>query len=113
MADLSVNYAALDQAQTTLFRVAAELEHANATRDDLAEIWGPGVEDAMRGFVDNWDRHRGELLASVRSVGEMCGATCDTFRSVERALDATLTGGSPGSGTASGIASGPGGGPTR
>ena len=81
MTDLRVDYAWLDQSQTSLQRIASEFANAEATRDELAPLWGSGaVRDAMRGFVDNWDRHRGGLLSSIQNVGQMCAASAETFR---------------------------------
>ncbi len=92
MADLKVDYAALDRAQMSLRKIATELEQLERHRDDVEDIWGSdAVRGAMSGFAGNWDRHRGQLLESVREVGEMCGGTAETFRSVERGLADALT----------------------
>jgi hypothetical protein len=92
VADLKVNYAALDDAQLALSRIAAEFEHMEARRDSLAEIWGPdSIRDAMKGFADNWDRHRAGLLEDVHKVGAICAATVDTFRTCEHALADAVT----------------------
>jgi hypothetical protein len=91
MADLQVDYAALDRAQTSLHRIAAEFEQMERHRDELEDIWGSNdIRQAMSGFAGNWDRHRNELLASVNSVGEMAAATAATFRDVERGLAGSL-----------------------
>lgn len=92
MADLTVDYAALDRAQLSLRKIATELEHLERHRDEVEDIWGSDqVRDAMSGFAGNWDRHRGQLLESVREVGQMCAGTAETFRGVERALADSLT----------------------
>ena len=91
MTDLRVDYDLLDQSQTSLQRIAHEFASAEATRDELAGIWGSrDVAVAMRGFVDNWDRHRGELLSSIQRVGEMCAASTETFRCSDLALAQAL-----------------------
>ena len=87
MTDLRVDYSWLDQSQTSLQRIASEFSSAEATRDELAAIWGSrDVAGAMRGFVNNWDRHRGGLLEKIQSVGQMCAAAAETFRCTESAL---------------------------
>jgi hypothetical protein len=53
----------------------------------LAHVWGShDVAGAMRGFVNNWDRHRGQLLDKINNVGQMCAASAETFRCVDLAL---------------------------
>ena len=48
---------------------------------------------AMRGFVDNWDRHRGQLLSSIEKVGQMCAASAETFRCNDLALSQVIQSG--------------------
>lgn len=91
MTDLRVDFSLLDQSQTSLQRIAQEFESAEATRDELATIWGSrDVAGAMRGFVNNWDRHRGGLLSSIQNVGQMCAAAAETFRTLESTLAQVL-----------------------
>lgn len=93
MADLKVDYAALDRAQLSLSRIATELDQMERHRADVEDIWGSDrVREAMSGFAGNWDRHRNQLLESVRSVGEMCAATAQTFREVENGLAGVFVG---------------------
>lgn len=87
MADLKVNYQALDQSEQVLARIATELENAVARRSANEGIWGsPDVAGAMREFVDNWDRHRGKLVESLTNVGQMCGASRDSFSGADQQL---------------------------
>lgn len=87
MADLKVNYRALDQSEQVLDRIARELENAGARRDAHEGIWGSSdVAGAMREFVDNWDRHRGELVESLTSVGQMCAASKRSFSGADQQL---------------------------
>lgn len=87
MADLKVDYAALDRAQLALSRIATEFDQMERHRDEIEDVWGSDrVREAMGGFAGNWDRHRRGLLESVRSVGEMCAGTAATFRDLERGL---------------------------
>jgi hypothetical protein len=92
MTDLKVDYATLDAAHQSLERIAAELEGADHRCEELAGVWGsPDVAGAMGSFAGNWDRHREKLLESVRSVGEMCAGTTETFRGCEQGLSDVLT----------------------
>ena len=92
MTDLKVDYSLLDQSQTSLARIASEFSHCEATRDELAPIWGShDVAGAMRGFVNNWDRHRGQLLDKINSVGQMCATSAETFRCADLALRDVIT----------------------
>lgn len=92
MTDLKVDYSLLDQSQTSLRRIASEFGSCEATRDELAPIWGSSdVAGAMRGFVNNWDRHRGQLLDKINTVGEMCASTAETFRCADLALGQVIT----------------------
>ena len=87
MTDLKVDYSLLDQSQTSLQRIASEFGSCEATRDELAHVWGShDVAGAMRGFVNNWDRHRGQLLDKINNVGQMCAASAETFRCADLAL---------------------------
>ncbi|HUR75072.1 MAG TPA: hypothetical protein VMZ00_12410 [Sporichthya sp.] len=101
MADLQVDYAALDRAQTSLQKIAVEFEQMERHRDEIEDIWGSDhVREAMGGFAGNWDRHRDKLLESVRSVGEMAAGTAATFRDLERGLAGSLVVQVPSSGDA-------------
>lgn len=87
MADLKVNYRALDQSEQVLGRIAREFENAGARRDAHEGIWGSSdVAGAMREFVDNWDRHRGTLVESLTSVGQMCAAAKGSFSGADQQL---------------------------
>jgi hypothetical protein len=89
VADLRVDYEALLAAERGLERIVRLLSASEACRDDLERAWGSRqIADAMRDFVDNWDRHRKGLVADITAVGSMCGETRATFLSIERALNA-------------------------
>lgn len=93
MTDLKVDYAVLSSSELALGRIAAELESAAHHRDELSDVWGSSeVADAMREFVDNWDRHRAGLLEAVKNVGSLCASTTAAFRDVERQFTDALTG---------------------
>jgi hypothetical protein len=87
MTDLTVDYATLDDSEQSLHRIGQEFEGATDRRDVLRGAWGSGrVADAMGDFVDNWDRHRKKLLESIKSVGEMCAGTKETFQGTDKQL---------------------------
>ncbi len=93
MADLKVDYASLDNSEQSLQRIATELEGADARRAANADVWGSSdVAAAMGGFVDNWDRHRKQLVESLKSVGEMCASSRDCFTGADQQLSSTLSG---------------------
>lgn len=87
MADLKVNYAALDSSEESLLRIATELDGADTRRDANADVWGSAdVAEAMGEFVDNWDYHRGKLVESLRNVGGMCASARDCFTGTDQSL---------------------------
>lgn len=91
MADLKVDYTALNDSERSLQRIATELEGADARRDANARIWGSAdVADAMEEFVGNWDRHRKQLVGSLKSVGEMCASSRDCFTGTDQQLAGKL-----------------------
>lgn len=91
MADLRVEYAVLDATRVSLYRLARELEGMDVRRDEMDLLWvGRRVRKAMRGFTDDWDRHRRDLIAEVRELEEKVTAVADTFRGVEATLVGSL-----------------------
>ncbi|MGH3866437.1 MAG: hypothetical protein ACRDQ4_09935 [Pseudonocardiaceae bacterium] len=44
----------------------------------------------MRNFVDNWDRHRGKLVESVKNVGGMCASVREAFAAADQDLANTM-----------------------
>lgn len=91
MVNLKVDYAALDDSERSLQRIATELEGADARRDANAKIWGSSdIADKMEEFVDNWDRHRKQLVESLKSVGEMCASSRDCFTGTDQELASKL-----------------------
>lgn len=95
MTDLKIDYAALDRAHGALKAVADALDCSEARRDELDSCWGGSeVRRAMRGFVDDWDRHRHKLVVSLREMSDKSAGVAETFRDVEAALGAGLSVGS-------------------
>jgi hypothetical protein len=91
MADLTVDYATLEHPEQSLQRIATELDGADAHRDADAGIWGSSdIAEAMRNFVDNWDRHRGKLVESVKNVGGMCASVREAFAAADQDLADTM-----------------------
>ena len=93
MTDLKVNYASLDDSERSLQQIATELEGADARRAANADIWGSSdIAEAMDEFVGNWDRHRKQLVESLRSVGEMCASSRGCFTGADQQLSSKLAG---------------------
>lgn len=93
MTDLKVNYASLDDSERSLQQIATALEGAEARRAANADIWGSSdVAGAMNEFVGNWDRHRKQLVESLKSVGEMCASSRDCFAGTDQQLSSKLPG---------------------
>jgi hypothetical protein len=93
MVDLKVNYASLDSSEQSLQRIATELEGADAQRAANADVWGSSdVAAAMGEFVDNWDRHRKQLVESLTSVGGMCASARECFTGTDQQLSAKMAG---------------------
>jgi hypothetical protein len=87
VADPKVSYTVLEQSEESLQRIAAELEGAEARQHANADIWGSSdVAGAMAEFVSNWDRHRGTLVESLKSVGQMCAGSRRTFAGIDQRL---------------------------
>lgn len=91
MADLVVDYEALTRSEESLRAIADVLRHAEAHRDATDGIWGSTrVASAMAGFVDNWNRHRTELVGSLDGVARLCATTRDGFARTDSQLGAAL-----------------------
>lgn len=87
MADLKVDFAVLESSQSALKSLADQLRRSEQCRDEMVGRWGgKHVERAMRGFVDDWDRHRKKLVEALDHASAACGATLDTFCGIEAAL---------------------------
>ncbi|KRV50885.1 hypothetical protein AQ490_13105 [Wenjunlia vitaminophila] len=87
MSDLCVSYDTLEDCESDLKTIQSEFEKCGERRDQLRGIWGSGeVADAMGDFVGNWDRHRKELVQSIKSVGEMVTNTLTTFKDTDKKL---------------------------
>jgi uncharacterized protein YukE len=93
MADLKVDTDALERTAGALRDLASDLRSAEKHRDEMAGRWGGRqVERAMRGFVDDWDRHRRKLIEALENAGVPCDATVKTFCGIENALADVLAG---------------------
>ncbi len=91
MVDLKVSYASLDSSEQSLQRMATELEGADARRAANVDVWGSS-DVAMGEFVDNWDRHRKQLVESLTSVGGMCASARECFTGTDQQLSAKMAG---------------------
>jgi hypothetical protein len=91
MSDLRVDIALLSETERSMQMIHKELSSCAARRDALAEVWGSdAVGSAMSSFVDNWDRHRAQLLGSIEAVGEMAAGCRDGFATVDDRLGCGL-----------------------
>lgn len=91
--DLCVSYDALEDSERDLKTIKQEFESAARRKDELRGAWGSGeVADAMGDFVDNWDRHRKELVESLTAVGDMVSNTLQTFQQTDQKLAAECKG---------------------
>ena len=85
--DLCVSYTALEESEADLKTIKAEFENCSKRKDQLRGIWGSGpIADAMGEFVDNWDRHRKELVESIKAVSDMVTNTLKVFRETDQKL---------------------------
>ncbi|CAL9476268.1 hypothetical protein ACWDUG_00200 [Streptomyces cellulosae] len=85
--DLIVNVDLLVKSESRLKEIQRELKDLNNRKDDMHPYWGNSeISDAMGEFVDNWDDHRGKLLESVKTVGELVKATIDGFSGADAKL---------------------------
>ena len=85
--DLIVNVDLLVKSESRLKEIQRELKDLNNRKDDMHPYWGNSeISDAMGKFVDNWDDHRGKLLESVKTVGELVKATIDGFSGADAKL---------------------------
>ncbi|MFE9772268.1 WXG100 family type VII secretion target [Streptomyces sp. NPDC005931] len=89
--DLIVNVDLLVESESLLKGIQKELKDLNNRKDDMRPYWGSGeIADAMDKFVDNWDDHRGKLLDSVKTVGELVKSTINGFSGADAQLAAEL-----------------------
>ena len=88
MSDLCVDYARLQVIEHDLGIVKREFESCEEHQERLRGIYGSGtVADAMEDFTTNWDRHRKEVLESVKSVGEMASNVHQSFLKTDKKLE--------------------------
>lgn len=89
--DLKVNYATLEHSERALSQIAGELEHAEARRDALADIWGSeAVAAAMVDFVNDWDAHRQTLIKDLHKVANMCSVSKRVFSATDQKMGSEL-----------------------
>jgi hypothetical protein len=81
LSDLKVDYGVLGQTEKTLNTLYSEFKNCEAQGRVYDSEWGSGdVKGAMDGFTDNWNDHRGKLLSSIQSTGQLVSETLSTFQ---------------------------------
>lgn len=71
-ADFAVDYAMLEQTESTLNSLKSEFDGINAVPQ--AADWGDGgIASAMNDFAGNWSVHRKRLVASMESMAKHAG----------------------------------------
>jgi hypothetical protein len=67
MPDFSVDYALLDQVESTLSSLKSEFSNIDAL--PRSARWGDGgIESAMGSFASNWSDHRQQLISSLDAM---------------------------------------------
>lgn len=69
MADFVVDYALLEQVESTLNSLKGQFDSINAVPQ--AADWGdPRIASAMGDFAGNWSDHRAKLVASMEAMAK-------------------------------------------
>jgi hypothetical protein len=89
--DLVVDYDALEASAQSLGRIGREFEGAARLRDELRGSLGSGaIADAMDEFVGNWDRHRHDVVTSIRDLEGATRSVMASFGEADRRLGRSL-----------------------
>lgn len=87
MADLQIDFDALERAKRSMTSTADTLRRAQLTGDQLAGLTGhPRLADKVRDFAGNWEIHRAKLLASLKHLEDGIAAIEETLRDVDHSL---------------------------
>lgn len=93
MGDLELDTAVLDECGRSLRHVQQELQHAQTIADNYAATIGHSrLADRLRDFAGNWDDTRGEMLESIKGLGDAARGIADSFEDIEKHLVAALEG---------------------
>lgn len=87
MADLQIDFGALERAKSSMTATAETLRNARMMGDQLAGLTGhPRLAGTVRDFAGNWEIHRAKLLASITHLEESIAAVEETFADVDHRL---------------------------
>ncbi|GHI91043.1 hypothetical protein KVH22_03530 [Streptomyces olivaceus] len=85
--DLTVDIALLKASEKQLHSIQGEFEDIDGWKKELRAVVGAErMVGAMSTFVDNWDRHRKELVEEIGKVGGWIGSTRKAFEDLDRDL---------------------------
>jgi uncharacterized protein YukE len=89
--DLVVDYDVLEASATSLARIGREFEDAARLGDQVRGCLGSGaVADAMDEFVDNWNRHRREIVSAIHDLDGATRSVMESFAEADRQLGESL-----------------------
>jgi uncharacterized protein YukE len=84
MSDLTVDFHLLNESAKQLGDIKREFTDLGEWKDDITSVVGaPQIKEAMKDFVDNWDKNRKRLLESLETVGKMVEETRDAFKGLD------------------------------
>jgi hypothetical protein len=93
MGDLELDTTALDECGRSLRLVQLELQHAQSIVDNYAATIGhPKLAARLHDFAGNWDDSRGEMLESIKGLGDAARGIGTSFGDIEKHLVAALEG---------------------
>jgi hypothetical protein len=93
MGDLELDTTALGECGRSLRLVQQELQHAQAIADNYAATIGhPKLASRLHDFAGNWDDTRGEMLESIKGLGDAARGIGKAFEDIETHLVAALVG---------------------
>ena len=87
MADLLVDYYALEDSEKVLADLKGEFDHIETNVSDSTSVWSHDlVKDAMGEFAGNMDYNRKKLSQKIQDCGEKITTTLETFRDADQQL---------------------------
>ncbi|MET9192789.1 hypothetical protein ABZX60_05730 [Streptomyces olivaceus] len=85
--NLTVDITLLKASERQLHSIQSEFEDIDGWKKELRAVVGAErMVGAMSTFVDNWDRHRKELVEEIGKVGGWIGSTRKAFEDLDRDL---------------------------
>ncbi|WP_282702853.1 hypothetical protein [Streptomyces sp. CC219B] len=85
--DLTVDITLLKETEKQLRSIQGEFEGIDDWKRELRAVVGAErMVKAMSTFVDNWDRHRNELVEEIGKVGGWVSSTRKAFEKLDQDL---------------------------